>query len=62
MLLSRTFRTALTASALATLVAFVPTLSNAQDRVFDVVGPFEIVGLDPSISGLVVHASPVSGR
>lgn len=60
MLSSRTLRTALTASALATLVAFVPTLSSAQERVFDVVGPFEIGGLDPSISGFVFQRMQIT--
>ncbi|WP_145151012.1 ABC transporter substrate-binding protein [Pseudomonas oryzihabitans] len=57
---SRTLRLALTASALATLVAFVPTLSSAQERVFDVVGPFEIGGLDPSISGFVFQRMQIT--
>ncbi|WP_312380397.1 ABC transporter substrate-binding protein [Pseudomonas oryzihabitans] len=57
---SRPLRLALTASALATLVAFVPPLSSAEERVFDVVGPFEIGGLDPSISGFVFQRMQIT--
>lgn len=60
MLSSRSLRTALTAAAAATLVAFLPPLSTAEERVFDVVGPFEIGGLDPSISGLVFQRMQVA--
>ncbi|KTT38825.1 ABC transporter substrate-binding protein [Pseudomonas oryzihabitans] len=57
---SRPFRIAIAASALATLVALVPSLSSAQERVFDVVGPFEIGGLDPSISGFVFQRMQIA--
>lgn len=60
MLSSRLFRTAMAASTLATLMALVPSLSWAQERVFDVVGPFEIGGLDPSISGFVFQRMQIA--
>ncbi|KUM43327.1 ABC transporter substrate-binding protein [Pseudomonas sp. EpS/L25] len=53
----RFIRTAVTASTL-TLLALPGAF--AQDRVFDVVGPFEIGGLDPSISGFVFQRMQIA--
>ena len=53
----RCIRTALAAAALSLLVTPVVI---AQERVFDVVGPFEIGGLDPSISGFVFQRMQIA--
>lgn len=57
MFIPRSFRSAVTASTL-TLLALPGAF--AQDRVFDVVGPFEIGGLDPSISGFVFQRMQIA--
>lgn len=57
MLIPRCIRTAVTASTLTFLA--LPG-AFAQDRVFDVVGPFEIGGLDPSISGFVFQRMQIA--
>lgn len=46
--------------ALALWITAAPTTSLAGNRVFDVVAPFEIGGLDPSISGFVFQRMQIS--
>lgn len=60
MFASRPFCTAMAVSTLAVLVALTPSLASAQERVFDVVGPFEIGGLDPSLSGFVFQRMQIA--
>ncbi|GGJ87221.1 ABC transporter substrate-binding protein [Pseudomonas matsuisoli] len=50
----------LAAVALTALFAINPSFAIAEDDVFDVVAPFEIGGLDPSISGFVFQRMQIT--
>jgi peptide/nickel transport system substrate-binding protein len=53
-------RQRLAAVALTALFAFVPLSAGAADKVFDVVAPFEIGGLDPSMSGFIFQRMQIT--
>ena len=50
----------LLAAAVAVCATFAYANVNADDKVFDVVAPFEIVGLDPSVSGFIFQRMQIT--
>ncbi|MFC6478286.1 ABC transporter substrate-binding protein [Pseudomonas asuensis] len=50
----------LVATAFAAVLTLGPDVSFAKDNVFDVVAPFEIGGLDPSVSGFIFQRMQIT--
>ena len=60
MYLNKTFCRTLVLTAFAAAVTSAPDVSFAKDNVFDVVAPFEIGGLDPSVSGFIFQRMQIT--
>lgn len=60
MLLRKKHRLSLFAAAFASWLSINSAYVSAEDRVFDVVAPFEIGGLDPAISGFIFQRMQIT--